>query len=231
MPLLFFILTSAMPAGAAILMYSLSGTGSGSLNQTAFVDAPFEITVFAETQSATPAVQQGFWTYTVPASEARVQVSGSSGRFLVPTRFFVSQLIGSAGFSIHDGSFFGGPDLMNIQNPSLSTWDLRSPIGPVFLASASIPVQGPPTRPVFTNISTELGLLSFTAASNVTFRAAAVPEPGTMALGSTSLAILALRSRRRLRGPHGDAPYLSSSVVVVRVRRKKARAESGARIT
>jgi hypothetical protein len=192
--LLFFVLTSTVPAGAATMVYSLSGTGSGKKGTTEFVNAPFLITVFADTSSVTPpAGQPGFWTYTVNALEARVDLLGESGAILVPTRMFVSQNFsgGGAGFALQ-GGFFGGPDLMDFSHSSLSSWDLRSAFGPVSVPTAFIaPGQ-------FTDINTGLGLLTFTSASNVTFTAQPVPEPGTMMLAIAGMAFLSLRTGRRL---------------------------------
>ena len=154
------------PAHAALMRYTITGVGSGSLGTTPFTDADFVITTEADTDDVF-AFAHGF---VVLSPSMRVFVAGiGSGDFANPTRTVSNQEFSRSGFgddALHRGVTF-------VNNEILTSYDLRTPIGPVaglltFNADASFP--------------TTAGDFSLTEALDGTFTAAAVPEPPSAAL-------------------------------------------------
>jgi len=91
---------------------------------------------------------------------AAINISGiGSAAFTQNTRIFSNQSNQVAGFSRDtNGNGLNGNDILNIDSPTFATWDLTTPVGPVFDATPTPVNQA-------TNLSTSLGTLSFTAIS------------------------------------------------------------------
>jgi hypothetical protein len=179
---------SASGALAAIIQVTINATGTGTIGATPFNNASFTITTQYNSANR-GAITGGFG---VPNVLAAINISGiGTAAFTQNTRIFSNESNQAAGFSRDtNGNGLNGNDILNVDGPAFATWDLTTPVGPVFDATPSPVNQA-------TNLSTSLGTLSFTAYSNATFTAT-VPEPATAAALLTATAAAATMRRRRL---------------------------------
>jgi hypothetical protein len=165
------------------MIYTFTGTGSGSFGADQFSDASFSITSIADTGN----IQETSGIFKVPDSVATVWVSGlGSATFTVPTINVGNTVVGRVGIS---GSIMA---ILFNGDPAFASYDLSSPIGPV----TGIPIFNPGL-----GFSTTSGNFLFTSVSSVTFQAEVVPEPSVVALLGVGFVGLAFRyqSRRKHR--------------------------------
>jgi hypothetical protein len=172
--LCFLLLGVGSLAQAAILNYSISGTGSGSLGGTNFVDANFTISMSGDTalfdgSDINPLISSsvsidGLGTTTIGES-TRLGINGSI--------IFFSR---SSGLDLFD-FFLAAPV------------DLTQPFGPLSGIKVFALNQ-------FNDVASSLGLLSFNSSSDVLFQASAVPVPAAAWLFGSGLAGLLAFKRR-----------------------------------
>jgi len=188
----------ASQATAAPITYTLKGVASGTVGTQSFSDAMFTIQGVSDTADVfetihpTPPIMHVFHA-PVPAGSATINISGfGSGIFPFVTEFFIYQEHYAVGISRTGG------DLLDMGNIVLTTYDLKSSIGPV------VNTLGPPDG-LFNgmhNVPTSLGLINFSSLHMaVTFTATtAVPEPSTLTLlGLGALSLLGYAWHRRIR--------------------------------
>ena len=177
------------------IIFTIQGTGSGTVGSTAFNNAAFTFSVTTNTALITsftfPDGESGFETPAVSA--AGITIGGfGSGTFTDEEQLFVSNTLNTVGLTdIASGG--GSMDLLDGTNTALGTYNLESSIGPLTLSDIVALNQ-------FIDVATSLGSVTFTAATNVVFTASEVqvPEPATWTLGGAGLAGLLLAAGIRL---------------------------------
>jgi hypothetical protein len=192
-------LAVATAAQGAAMIYTISGTGSGSLDGVSFTDAAFDIGLLGDTNnlidfgSGPPAI--------TPLSKASVRIDGFADADVAgATRFGVARDLNLFFFARANG-FGGGADLFDfhVTDAQETAFDYGTPFGPVpgfglFLSQ-------------FHDVGTSQGLLTFQAASGVTFssESAAVPEPGAWAMMIVGFGGVGALLRRRRGFAHAAA--------------------------
>ena len=179
------------PAEAAMMIYTETVTGSGTLGGVAFTNATVIFTQAADTANI---VQFPVTSYVLPAAVATVQVVGlGSGTFSVPTAL---QAVGSTGeIGFYQGALMGGTTILDQHIPTLLGYNLSTATGPA--TGSGIVVYDPSNL-----LATTAGGMKLTSvSSNVTFNAAAasVPEPSSLALTAAGLVSVGLAGWRCVR--------------------------------
>jgi hypothetical protein len=165
----FFIFASLVSAAAVVtepIVYTFSGTISGTLGLTALTNAPFVWTVVAGTGGVTtfdlpPGVYQNQETVLQHGSASSVYVSGVGNASVSDlVQQSVDHTAGHGTISMANvASTFG----MTITDPrDLNGWFLANPIGPI-TGSATFVSTAP--------LNTSLGALTVTGVSNLSFQA------------------------------------------------------------
>ncbi|RYG26467.1 PEP-CTERM sorting domain-containing protein [bacterium] len=169
----------AASASAAPLRYVITATGSGELNGTLFTDARVTFVAIGDTDDRIGSAP----LYKVPVT-ATVTVNGLGTDTLTQgLAVFVAQNSNAAGLQVFVG---GTADILDVLNSNFGTYDLTTPIGPLF---------GAPLINDGSTYDTLGGGIRLDTVSNGAFTAQAVPEPATMA--ALSLGALGLLKRRR----------------------------------
>jgi hypothetical protein len=180
-------------AHSSPMVYTFSGTGTGTLGAAPFTGAHFLITASADTRDFS---QLGGGVSQILVQSASVQVSGfANGQFGVGLRLFQGPFYSSPPGSIGDAtvglSLATGPDLMDLFSHAFASYDLRNPLGPV------VATPDYQSRLSFNNISTTIGPMTLTSSLNVTFTATVVPEPSGIVILVAGVAVLGLAARHR----------------------------------
>jgi hypothetical protein len=177
-----FTLLALIVSGLSLadqIAYTIQGSGTGTVDSTAFSDVAFLFTVTTDTALITAFTesngQVGFQTAKV--SGAGISINGVAGTFTDNEDIFVNNTTAYAGIT---DTF----DLLDGSNSAFSTYGLQSGIGPLSMDSIEALNQ-------FVDISTSLGSVTFTAVTDVLFTATAAPEPGTLVLGAAGALLLA----------------------------------------
>jgi hypothetical protein len=160
---------------AVPITFSLSTTGSGSLNGTPFTDHTIAITYITDTLNI---INNGTGPGTVdPEQTVLFSINNvGNGTITGATFFFDDQTTGFMGITDE----VVGNDLLDEANAAFDTYNMKIALGPI-----SGPIVN--STGVFSNVATSVGLLTFTAnSSNASFLAqggiSTVPEPGTLSL-------------------------------------------------
>ncbi len=195
MALLSLTLTLAVSAQASIIVYTESGTMTGSLGGTAFTNALVTFTLTGDTSGVNYNGQGPLEIYSY-AGVTTVQIAGISGTATL-TALDISAISfnfsGSRSLGIGDGSL--NALLVNADSAATSTYDLAS----TYTSTGEL---GYTPNGVYT---TTMGNLVTTGASgNATFTAtlggpAAVPEPSTYVLLCISLGVVGYARKKMVK--------------------------------
>ena len=176
-------------ASASPITYTYTGTATGSLDVTGFGPAAFVITALGDTANIGSWLPNGNFQNT--HSSASIDLAGFGVfTFAVPTHTWIAE-----GCCMGFGKDLGANLLTLFSTAGLTDvgYGLDTAIGPI-----SAPNAG--TQGQFVGIATTGGLLTFSSVSDVTFEASTapeVPEPATLLLFGTGLAVVARRGLRR----------------------------------
>jgi hypothetical protein len=155
--------------------YTETATASGSLGATRFTDAFVTLTATADTSQ----IMTGQRFFQVNNLTTTVSVSGlGTAAFTNRTQTFNDQSFPGAGIT-------DLVDILDVDNPALATYDLRTSIGPL----TGVTVGFNPG----THFATTSGDFVLNSVSGSTFQATAqpAPEPSTLALFGLGAAALA----------------------------------------
>jgi hypothetical protein len=181
------VLGLSTAASAAPISYVHTGFGSGTLDGVAFGSlAPVAFTVTAE--GDTDNVQAcGGDCFTNDNITTSIEIAGlGSFSFLTPLRYFSNGVAGLSRAGV------AGADLF-YSAPLPGAWDMTTSLGPLVGPGALIQWNATP-------VDTDGGVLSFNNGQpETTFTATvqAVPEPGSLFLLGTALALAHVRRRAR----------------------------------
>lgn len=181
----------AAPASAAMITYTLTGTGSGTIDGVAFSNQSFTVSGVGDTDdiylvASNPSLPA------VPLTPPSITIGGVAGTISGSTMFFASQTLQAAGFARPFFSFF------DFSNAAFASYDLAGALGPTSVELFFVDSFG-----------TDLGEVAFSDVSGLVFTAStdAIPEPATwtMLIGGFGLAGAALRQRAQTQSGFGQA--------------------------
>ncbi len=178
---LVFALCLPLPMSATLISYTMTGDLTGTLGTAPITAASFTFVFVGDTTgiySSPPDVLLN------PAISNSISITGfGSGQFTEGIVIGVNPVGGIGGFSTPILDLRG----ITFLNAGFVGWDLATPIGP--LGNATPPFADG-------SFATSIGALDITGASNLTFRADAVPEPATLALIGAGMLLLTLLRRK-----------------------------------
>jgi hypothetical protein len=167
------------------IIFTFTGSATGTLGGTAFTNASFTVSSPADTTQVSLLGS----TYQVQASSSSISIAGfATATFIGPTYWGSPQ--GSSDIIFANSPISIPTGLLGITRVELQTYDLKSSIGPLF---SGLDFESSVFHN-FQNIPTSQGVLTLVAA-NDTFTATIVPEPLSMLLAGMGLAGLLFRSR------------------------------------
>jgi uncharacterized protein (TIGR03437 family) len=172
------LLLLAPAAFATQMVYTFTGTATGTVGATAFTNA--ELTVSVSADSSTVGLSSGSYSVNATASNTAIYIAGvGSGGFTDWMTIQTAPGFNGSVFFSHEGS-----PLITITDQALGTnalasYDFSTPIGPLG------PQATNPSTPDWVNIPTSLGSLTVTSETNVTFQVA-VASPITYTFSGTA---------------------------------------------
>ena len=176
------VLADARQVLAVPFVYSFDGTGTGTLDVFSFTNAAFHIKTYGDTADVVGAAG-GRFELRNPTIVTTIDIGFAHGTFLIPTRLFDNQTLAALGLSRAHAP--NDADLLDLSDPAFKTYDLRTEIGPIFVAAPFAVNQ-------FNNIPLDIGTLTFASAQDITFQVSPTPEPSTLILWGTSAAWVGL---------------------------------------
>lgn len=187
-----FLAAPLSAANAATVTYTISGTGTGSLNGSAFTDAAYSIMLTGDTANVascgTSCQDLG------PLNQAVVSINGFAPVTLtLDTRIGIARGINAFFFGLD-----GGSDYLDffVTDAQETAFDFLAGYGPVTGTDVFSLNQ-------FLNIASSGGALTLSQSSNVQFSTAegavAVPEPSTWVMMLFGLGAVGAVVRRRKR--------------------------------
>ena len=191
-------------ADAEPILYRFQGQGAGQIGSQPFVGS-FAIELHGETDQIldTSNASQIGRSLTGPAA---IELDGiGSAVFTASMNVFIAESLFVDVSHLGMGVALSGGDkaIFDLVSTELYGYRLGSQFGPVFVATPNLVNQ-------FNGVPTDLGDLSFSSMSNVTFTATPVPEPSSLVLMLIGLTVLAGRrlspaSGRTRRGRASDS--------------------------
>jgi hypothetical protein len=154
--------STACPASAAPITYTLSGIATGSIGANNFTNAAFTFTGYGDDSDVSLA---GPGVFANELMSASIDVSGiGTGDAVDPFNIFVNQSIPGAGFT----DVFTG-DVIDFSAAEFASYDLASPLGPVDVDETFL-----------APFDTTAGTVDLSSTTNLEFTATtAIPEPSS----------------------------------------------------
>ncbi len=159
--------THSSPAFAVQISYQISGTASGTLGASSFVDAEFTLVGAADTNGVyqIPGLPQVVYANQLQSLTVSISGMGDSAA-TAPFSFFVNQSSSAAGFNDSTAE-----DAISVTAAGFATY------------SASTSLTALSVQPVYNApFATANGILVFSSTSDLVFFASAVPESSQFAL-------------------------------------------------
>ena len=168
-------------ASATPVTYEFSGSGSGTIDGVSFTDAEFSFVTNADTED----IQSDSIVFSQENLTGVLRVDGFAPATITENvrifNNFSSEVVGIG----HPGG-----DLLNVadqQGVGLDTYDLSTSFGPV---TTSNPVFGQ-----FQFVGSDLGDITFSDMTTLTFQATVVPEPNSLVLLCLGVLLVSYRLR------------------------------------
>lgn len=181
------VLLTAGTVSADSIIYTFTGTGSGTVGTSNFLNQSISITVLGNTENVINAMAGIFVNASLNTSIDIPSIATIRVEDL--TNMFSNSTPNSAGIGIGDSTLH----LALFGLIPANSYNLTSDSGPLFNAN-------PVAATEFVNVATSEGTLDMTSWTNVTFNASLspVPEPGSVLLlgvGLLGVAVMGLRKR------------------------------------
>jgi hypothetical protein len=184
---------------AGPIVYTYTGSGSGTLGATGFTNAAFTVTLTSDTSQVMPQSQLSGEVGIIPIA-AQIAIAGLGTSTFTGTTFLIEYQISSNTYALdfgegNAGLFTPPGNIIELHSTSLYQYDMVS----------NLTVTGTNTfLSAFVNTNTSGGALSFSSMTPVTFQAtlgqgSATPEPGTVFTALFGLAGIGLAGRFRAR--------------------------------
>jgi hypothetical protein len=167
-------------AQAAPVTYVQRGILDGTLNGASFTQRAFELRGTSVTEAVSPSSSGCCWLNPIAPLEFTIEGVGA-GIFSDPI-WAVANKNGTTGF----GTILSNLAVLFTWSPELTTYDLRSSIGPISGIGGLNP---------FASFQTSAGPLSLSSAQAVTFQASVVPVPAAAWLFASAMVGLASLGR------------------------------------
>ena len=171
----FWVLLLGIRIQAEPILYTFSGTGTGTFDEQGFTNASFTIGVFADTTN----VESSTCQYSVAGTKSAISVNGVGLGFFTTTKKVIRSN------SYPGSSYYNGDDLLDFADNIFADYDLQTSFGP----TADMECQ-PGTLAI--NEPTTFGVISFSSLGGISVNVTTGdPEPPQITTQPTNQTVLA----------------------------------------
>jgi len=149
---------------AAQITFTFTGTGTGTVGGVPFTDAAYTITLVGDTTAITSSLN----VYHLVGTTATMAIAGiGTATITQPVEVYDNPNVHALGFALE-----GGYTQLGFENSAFDTYALAASLGP-------ISGLGPSSINQFTNLASNLGPITLSSSSSVTFEAVLGNPPTT----------------------------------------------------